>query len=131
MNDVELLKINGVTVGNFRDTRYANNSMAYYGANSEAAATVERTVEINDYQLKKGNVVSVKFTNSVPTSATLNVNQTGAKAIYYKGSALQTGFILAGDTAQFVYNGTQYDLISIDAAIDILKDLRGKTVYTT
>jgi hypothetical protein len=42
---------------------------------------------------------------------TLNVNSTGAKAIYYRGAAISAGYLAANRTYEFVYNGTQYELV--------------------
>ena len=71
-------------------------------------------VTLTDYLLVTNGIVSVKFTNAVPSSATLNINSKGAKAIYYRGSAITAGILNAGDTGTFVYDGTQYHLVAID-----------------
>lgn len=99
-----------------------------YGACDTAAATAAKTVPITGYQLVDNGYVSVKFVNSVPAEATLNINSKGAKPIYYKGVAITAGIIAAGDTATFVYKSEQYNLVSIDATIDLLARLRGKDV---
>lgn len=85
-----------------------------YGTCSTAAATTAKVVTLTSFKLKKNGIVSVKFTNAVPASATMNINSTGAKAIYYKGAAIKAGVISAGDTATFIYDNTQYHLIAID-----------------
>lgn len=84
-----------------------------YGTCSTAAATIAKTATLSSYTLVTGGLVTVKFTNDVPASATLNINSKGAKPIYYKGSAITSGVIKAGDTATFIYS-TQYHLISLD-----------------
>lgn len=84
-----------------------------YGTCTTAAATTAKTATLSSYTLVTGGLVTVKFTNDVPASATLNINSKGAKPIYYKGSAITSGIIKAGDTATFIYN-TQYHLISLD-----------------
>ena len=65
-------------------------------------------------------MVAIKFTNAVPANATLNINSKGAKAIYYRGRAITANIIQAGDIALFVYNGSQYHLITIDRLIQQL-----------
>ena len=80
---------------------------------STAEATTAKTASISNYGLKTGNIVSIRFENAVPASATLNISSTGAHAIYYKNSAIPAGIIKAGDTATFIYS-TYYHLISID-----------------
>lgn len=85
-----------------------------YGTCSTAAATAAKTASLSNYALVTGGIVSIKFTYAVPASATLNVNSQGAKSIYYLGSAIGAGIILAGDTATFMYDGTRYHLIAVD-----------------
>lgn len=74
-----------------------------------------KTASLSNYVLTTGGIVSVKFTNAVPSGSTLNISSTGAKAIYYKGAAITNGVIKAGDTATFIYS-TYYHLISIDSS---------------
>ena len=82
-----------------------------------AASTAAKVVALSNYALATGGIVSVKFTNAVPANATLNINSKGAKSIYYNGSAIKAGIINAGDTATFIYDGTQYHVIAIDSII--------------
>lgn len=97
------------------NTTYSNKGLGQgYGTCSTAEATVAKTVSMTDYALTTGGIVSIKFTNAVPASATLNVNSKGAKAIYHKGAAIIAGIIKAGDTASFMYDGSYYHLIAID-----------------
>ena len=98
------------------NTTYSNASLGQgYGTCSTAAATVAKVVSLSSYSLTTGGVVSVKFTYAVPASATMNINSKGAKAIYYKGSAITAGIINAGDVATFIYNGSQYILLTVDS----------------
>ena len=87
---------------------------SFYGTCATAAATSAKTSSIGDWQLKAGNVVSIKFTYNVPASATLNISSTGAKAIYYNGAAIKANIINAGNIATFVYDGSAYHIISVD-----------------
>ena len=86
-----------------------------YGVCSTTEATLAKACTISSYTLSTGGSVSVKFTNAVPANSTLNIRTRGAKKIFYKGAAITDGVIKAGDTATFVYDGTQYQLISIDS----------------
>lgn len=105
------------------NTTYSNESLGQgYGTCATEAATAAKVVALSHYALIKGGVVSVKFTNSVPASATMNINSHGAKAIFYKGAAITAGVIKAGDLATFIYDGTQYNLLSIDRWADDLSD---------
>lgn len=93
----------------------ANASIGYgYGTCSTAAATTGKEASLTGYDLRTGSIVSIRFTNAVPASATLNINSKGAKSIMYRNAAIAANIIRAGDTATFVYDGTYYHLISID-----------------
>ena len=97
------------------DTTYSNASLGQgYGTCDTAAATAAKVVTLSNYALATGGIVSVKFTNAVPASATMNINSKGAKAIYYKGKAIIDGIICAGEVATFVYDGTRYHLLTVD-----------------
>jgi len=85
-----------------------------YGLCSTAKTTIAKVVTLSNYELKKNGIVSVKFTNDVPASSTLNINSEGSKAIYHKGEAIKADIILSGDTATFMYDGSVYHLIGND-----------------
>jgi hypothetical protein len=107
------------------DTTYTPASLGFgYGTCDTAASSTAKVVTLSGYTLKNG-IVSVKFTYAVTAGATLNVNSKGAKAIYYRGSAITAGVINAGDTATFIYNGSYYHLISVDRANKLTINLNG------
>lgn len=86
-----------------------------YGTCGTAAGTAVKTVSVTNFSLETGARVSVKFTyaNSV-ASPTLNVNSTGAKNIYWHGAALTSDqYWQAGAVLDFVYNGTQWEIVSV------------------
>ena len=92
-----------------------NESMGCgFGTCNTAASTTTKIVSISGYILSAGGIVSIKFTNKVTAGSTLNINSKGAKSIYYNGSAITDGIINAGYTATFIYDGTNYNLISLD-----------------
>lgn len=98
------------------------SSMVYYGTCSTAAGTAAKTVACTDYVLTTGSKVLVKFTNTnTAANPTLNVNSTGAKAIYVNGAAVEARRLQGGTIYELVYNGTQYDLV----------DGKTTTKYTT
>lgn len=85
-----------------------------YGVCSTAAATAAKTVAITDFILIKNGMISVLFTKAVSVvSSTLNVNNTGAKPIYINGAPLQPGVIRPNTTALMVYDGTNFNIVSI------------------
>ena len=101
-----------------------------YATCSTTAATTAKTASLSGYVLKTGGVVAVKFTNAVPASATLNINNTGAKHIYHHSTYLKAGVINAGDVATFMYNGSTYTLLAVDRG-GSWNDLTGKPASFT
>lgn len=97
------------------NTTYTNVKLGHgYATCSTAEATTAKVGTLSSYTLTTGGIVAVKFTYAVPASATLNINSKGAKAIYHRGAAIKAGVIKAGDLATFIYNGSQYHLLSVD-----------------
>lgn len=90
----------------------------YYGTCSTAAATVAKVVSCAGFTLETGATVAVKFTyTSTASSPTLNVNSTGAIAIkQYGTTAPNTYHWRPGEVVLFVYNGTNWELISKSTA---------------
>lgn len=86
-----------------------------YATCSTAGATSAKVAVFSGYVLRKNGIIAVKFTYAVPANSTLNINKKGAKNIFYRGAKITAGVINAGDIATFVYDGTQYQLISVDA----------------
>ena len=108
-----------VWIGQGYNTTYNNATLGQgYGTCTTAEATTAKVVTLSNYSLTVGGIVSVKFTYAVPASATMNINSRGAKNIFYRGSAITANVIKAGDIATFIYDGTQYHIISIDRGIN-------------
>ncbi len=86
--------------------------ISHYAICSTAAATAAKTVTLAGFALTTGARVAVKFaeTNSA-ANPTLNVNNTGAKPIYYHGKAIVTGYLNSYRLCEFIYNGSQYEYI--------------------
>lgn len=93
-----------------------------YNTCSTAAGTAAKTVSAGSFALETGAMVVVKFTaTNTAANPTLNVSSTGAKAIYYNGAAITAGYLKANKVYQFIYNGTQWDLVG---------DVDTNTTYT-
>lgn len=90
----------------------ANKAARAYTVCSTAEATTAKTADLDGYYLAPGQTVYVKFANAVPASATLNINGSGATAIYKNGQPIVAGDIPAGTIAALVYNGSTYDLLN-------------------
>ena len=83
-----------------------------YASCSTAAATTAKAVSCTGFSLVTGAEITIKFeVTNTAANPTLNVNSTGAKPIYYRGKAISAGYLGAGRTYTFRYNGAQYDLV--------------------
>lgn len=108
-------------------------NIIHYGTCSTAAGTAAKTVSCSGFTLATGARIAVKFTvtnTATNSSVTLNVNNTGAKNIYYRGSATgwSNSVLAANRTYEFVYNGTQYEFVG---DIDTGSNNVGQTNTTT
>ena len=106
------------------NTTYTNVKLGSGSASAALGTSAAFTASLSNYTLNGGNggTVAIKFSSDVPVNATLNVNSTGAKAIYYKGAAITAGVIQSGDTAFLMYNGAQYVLLGVDRSIEEMTD---------
>lgn len=81
------------------------------------------TAAISNFELKAGAMVSIRFPNGVPAGATLNINDTGAKPVYYVTKPIVEDVVSAGVLATFLYNGAQYDLVTIDKMAKVVQEV--------
>lgn len=91
----------------------SEGSVTQLGTCSTASATAEKAVTLSGFTLATGSTIEVTFTNAnTAASPTLNVNSTGAKAIYNEAgtavSATNPAYFPAGSTVEFIYNGTNW-----------------------
>jgi hypothetical protein len=100
----------------------------FFGTCSTLAGTAAKDVAISEFSLYTGVKVQVKFTNGHTLTATkdangvvtadyptLNVSSTGAKAIKVGAEYAGENFISAGDTHEFIYDGTYWvDLTAVN-----------------
>lgn len=113
-----------------------STTITRYGECDTVASTVEKTVSITKgtFSLEAGARVTVKFTNkNTALYPTLNVNNTGAKSIYHKGSRISVGTniaLLAG-VCDFVYDGAQWHLVGNYVDTDTNTTLSGVAYCTT
>ncbi len=80
---------------------------------STASATAEKAVILSGFKLVSGVTILVNFTNAnTATIPTLNVNSTGAVAIYDENgiavSATNPAYFPANSNIEFIYNGTYW-----------------------
>ena len=84
-----------------------STDIAHYAVCNTAAATSAKEASITGFSLVAGAMAIIKFTDgNTASSPTLNISSTGAKSIINGGWN-------AGDTITFVYDGTNYQTVSI------------------
>lgn len=107
-------------------------AITHYGTCGTAAATAAKEVSLTGFALETGARIAVKFTvTNTAANPTLNVNGTGAKNIYYRGAAISAGYLAANRVYEFIYDGTNYELVG-DINTDTNTDTKvTNTVNTT
>ena len=109
--------INQIKLGS---VEYAIAASAYAEC-STAAGTAAKTATIctdsdtsnTAFTLIKGVSVIVKFNNTnTAESPTLNINSSGAKAIFYNGTSIPKNYIKGTKLYQFVYDGSYWQLVA-------------------
>lgn len=119
-------------------TQSAQIAGNYYGTCDTASATSNKVVTVpasENFVLQLGDIVGVRFTNTnTANNPTLNVNNSGAKPIYYNDDAVHTTYLWAGGEADrdtlFMYDGTNWVWIAhdVDLDTDALADLTDTNV---
>lgn len=90
----------------------------FYGSCATGASTAAKVVvceEFTEADLVAGTRITVLFTNAntYNGTATLNINGTGVKNIYYNGATTNARYMwVAGESVDFIYNGTQWATIN-------------------
>lgn len=87
--------------------------LGYYVCDT-AAATADKAVYAAGYRLTTGGCIRIKMTNAnTANNVTLNINSTGAKALYYNGQqASSANSWEACEVLEVYYDGTQYQCAS-------------------
>lgn len=100
-----------------------------FGTCSTDQATAAKVVDCDSFLLlEAGARILVLFSNGATANATLNVEGTGEKAIKVKGNyttALSWG---ENDTVEFVYDGTDWNLIGVGTPIPTISGTVTKAV---
>lgn len=87
-------------------------AITHYGTCSTAAGTADKTVACAGFVKVTGARICVKFAvTNTASSPTLNVNSTGAAPIYYRGSAINPGFLGKNCVYQFIFLADHYELV--------------------
>lgn len=92
---------------------------SYYATCTTAAATAAKSASCGGFLLTKGAHIACMFTlGNTAASPTLNVNNTGAKTIYYRGAAVSGTNPLtwsANHVVSFVYAGAVWVVVGMDS----------------
>jgi hypothetical protein len=87
------------------------NTLPYNVCDTSASVQIKAVVA-GDFALETGATVIVKFTyTNTHNTPMLNVSNTGAKPIYYKGTQIKGDFLEANDIYTFVYTGSYWEPI--------------------
>ena len=89
---------------------------SYYGTSSTGADTAAKVITVTDgggnFSLRAGIAITVKFAaQNTAQNPTFNVNNTGAKSVWYNAAVITTGNLWAGGNtrpARYVYDGTYW-----------------------
>lgn len=76
------------------------------------------TAGINNFELMNGAYVNIKV-STVAANATLNVNDTGAKDIYYNDVQISANMLTEGNIYTFIYDGNHWNVVG---------DITGKNI---
>ena len=103
-----------------------------YSTCSTAAATAAKTAALTGFALATGAAVMVRFTvTNTAANPTLNVNNTGAKAIRYRNAAISAGYLAANRTYMFVYDGSYWQLVGdLDTNTHTVTGIKGNAEST-
>lgn len=83
-----------------------------YAVCETAGNVADKTVTITDFVLRVGSRLIIKFENqNLASSPTLNINNTGAKALKVNGEDINPAIIEEDSVFLINYNGNSYDVI--------------------
>ena len=124
-----------MTDGSTKEVIGPGNSVYGHGwgtCGTAASSTIKQVSLSSGYLMSNGGIVVVQFLYDVPAGAALNVNSQGTKYIRHEGGQIKDGVIKAGDTATFMYNGTNYILLSVARSIPTnVSQLENDAKYAT
>lgn len=97
--------VDGVQIGEL-------NNISHFGTCDSGASDKNKSVSCSNFSLSSGAKITVKFSSTnTASSPTLNVNETGAIPIYYRGSNIEAGYLISNSIRDFVYDGSVYQII--------------------
>lgn len=102
--------------------------VGYYECSTQDSSAA-KAISADNYVLSTGGSMKVKMINAnTADNATLNINNTGAKPLYYAGKrASANNSWEAGETVEIYYDGTSYYANSVANSGDGAFDISAKT----
>lgn len=127
---INKLKI-GTTEYAIASTAYAECSTASLEPNKTATICTDGDTTNTSFTLIKGVSINVKFSNTNEAATpTLNINNTGAKAIQYRNATVGQEVLVANRIYTFTYDGSAWQLVTpIDWTLSALKATLLDTIY--
>lgn len=111
------------------DVTYENNSRFYaseaerifenarvinYAVCNTAANVGEKAVSVMNWKAEPGMWAVIRFTYSnTATTVSLNINNTGAKQIYYNGRSVDRYYLNNHNTYLFIYDGSVFQVVGM------------------
>lgn len=118
-------------MGYVKDVQIGSNTHliepTIYAATAGTAAAI--TAAISNFELVTGVIVTIKITTSNNANATLSVNGTTAKSIYYNNAAINANVLQANRVYSLVYDGTYWQVIGELNTYTTLHTLATTTKY--
>lgn len=94
-----------------------SSAIYHYAVCSTAGSTATKVVTKNDFSLAMGASITIRFSNTNTTSEpTLNINNTGAKPIFFGNRQAEPYDLVAGEEYKFTYNA-QYSRYQVEGAV--------------
>ena len=115
-----------VWMGHCSDEGSGSSSGLSYDICNTEETSLAKEVTIDGFTQSIGVSLLIKFINSVKANSTLNINNLGAKPIYYNNQAIQDNVIAAGNTALLLYDGTNYAVMSVDQMAKVSQTITDK-----
>ena len=122
--DDKVDKVSGKSLSTNDFTNIDKESITYYGTCSTSRSDNAKIVDCQDFVLKKGCRIVVKFTDTTGTAPTsgnisMDINETGAKNVRNKNNSQMTysnsGEFRNNRNCLFVYNGTEFIFLNYDS----------------
>ena len=87
------------------------SSISHYALCTTSSSTTEKTVIIENFNIKEGSRVEIKFQNgNTVTNPTLNINGLGTYPIQCQGSNVSSSLIVPNYPYTLIFTGTAWDI---------------------